>query len=338
MVNNIYIFYKRFANLIKKSFKYIFIFHIILILITSYNKFQFHYIKELLFSFHKINEKKAKVCVCTVGKEENKYIKEYISHYKDLGVDKVFLYDNNDISGEKFEEILSEYIKDGFIEIFNRRGKIHPQLNIYRECYNKNKKNYDWFIFFDIDEFIHLNNYSNIKDFLGEKKFDKCELIYFNCIRHTDNDLLFYDNRTLEERFPIILWNNKMYTLKTIIRGNINKNIHFTTSHWLNRRLKGGCDVEGRTVIPKRNVKLGYTINHPRFKLYYIDHYCFKSTEEYINKINKGDGIFGYNNRTKMHKINLYFGYNKITNEKINLMENKTGLNLSKFKLMIKKK
>ena len=211
-------------------------------------------------------------------------------------------------------------------------------MNIYRECYNLNKKNYDWFIFFDTDEFIHLNNYSNIKDFLLEKKFDKCELIYFNCLRHTDNNLLFYDNRTLEERFPIILWNSKMYTLKTIMRGNINKNIRFTTSHWLNRKLKNGCDVEGRAVIPKRNVRLGYKINNPRFKLYYIDHYCFKSTEEYINKINKGDGIFGYNNRIKMHKINLYFGYNKITMEKINFIENKTGLNLTKFKLMIKKK
>ena len=36
-----------------------------------------------------------------------------------------------------------------------------------------------------------------------------------------------------------------------------------------------------------------------------------------FNKINKGDGIFGYNNKTKMHKINIYFGYNKITIEKI---------------------
>ena len=252
------------------------------LLIFSYNKTLFHYINEILFSIHKINEKKTKVCVCTLGKEENKYIKEYVNHYKALGIDKIFLYDNNDINGENFEDMLSEYIKDGFIKIFNRRGKIHPQFNIYRECYKKNKKNYDWFIFFDIDEFIHLNNYSNIKDFLSEEKFDKCQLIYFNCLRHTDNDLLFYDNRTLEERFPLILWNKNMYTVKTIIRGNIKKKFHFTTSHWLNRRLKDGCDIEGRRVIPKRNVKLGYTINHPQFKLYYIDHYCFKSTEEYM--------------------------------------------------------
>ena len=79
-------------------------------------------------------------------------------------------------------------------------------------------------------------------------------------------------------------------------------------------------------------MKLSIDINKEKFKKYYIDHYCFKSTEEYINKINKGDGIFGYNNKIKMHKINLYFNYNKISVEKINYLESKTGLNLSSFR------
>ena len=128
-----------------------------------------------------------------------------------------------------------------------------------------------------------------------------------------------------------------MYTLKATMRGKINKKIKFRTSHWLSRKLKRGCNVEGKSVTPTRQVKLGKKINDPKFKLYYIDHYCFKSTEEYINKINKGDGIFGYNNKTKLHKIALYFGYNRITIEKILLIENKTGINLSRYKLMINK-
>ena len=33
-----------------------------------------------------------------------------------------------------------------------------------------------------------------------------------------------------------------------------------------------------------------------------------------------------------MHKINLYFIYNKISVEKINYLESKTGLNLSSFR------
>ena len=168
---------------------------------------------------------------------------------------------NNDLNDEKFETVLSDFIKNEFIQIFNYRGKISTQLKIYEKCYNSNKNKFDWFIFFDIDEFIHLNNYNGIKDFLNEKKFKDCKLIYFNCVRHTDNDLLYYDNRSLSERFPTILWNSKMYTLKTIMRGKNKNNVRFHTTHWLNRGLKGGCNVFGEVVFPTKKVKLGNNIN-----------------------------------------------------------------------------
>ena len=173
-LNILYIFYKKFSNLIIKTYRYILFFIISSLLFLSYNKNLFHKIIRSISS-DDINTLKTKICLCTVGKKENKYIKEYVEHYKAFGVDKIFLYDNNDVNGEKFEDILSEYIKNNFIEIFNFRGKIAPQLKIYGECYNKHKNDYDWFIFFDTDEFIHLNNYLNIKDFLNEKKFKKCK-------------------------------------------------------------------------------------------------------------------------------------------------------------------
>ena len=334
MLDETYIFYKKFSNLINKSYKYILFVSSFFILISSSDKINFKKFFNSRFPLNSINQKN-QVCICATGKQENRYIKEYVEHYKNLGVDKIFLYDNNNKKGEKFESVLSKYIKENYIEIFDYRGKVSPQLKLYEKCYNNNKKYYDWFIFFDIDEFIHLSNYTNIKDFLNENKFKKCNLIYFNCVRHTDNDLLYYDNRTLAERFPIIKWNSSMYTLKTIMRGHNKHHIKFRTTHWLNRGLKMGCNVFGKVTFPTGRVKLGKNINHPQHKIYYIDHYCFKSTEEYINKINKGDGVFGYNKRIKMHKINLYFKYNKITLEKINFIENETHLNLSHFKLMI---
>jgi hypothetical protein len=197
-----------------------------------------------------------------LAKNENRYIKEFLNHYKELGVDKVFLHDNNDIGNknESFENEIPEFIKDDFVEIINYRGKVHPQFKIYTKCYQNNYKKYDWLIFFDIDEFIHLENYSNIKDFLNEKRYNKCKLIYFNCFRHTDNDLLYYDNRSLETRFPYINWKSGLTTLKTIARGNIEK-IQFHTSHWLDRRISG-CNVFGEVVNPTRKVNMNIDINN----------------------------------------------------------------------------
>lgn len=299
----------------------------------------FYYINKLIKSktnnFTEINQiNNIKVCICTLGKKENKYIREFVNHYRKYGIDKIFLYDNNNINDERFDDIISDYIKIKYIEIFNYRGKDTPQFKIFNDCYKKNNKKYDWLIFYDLDEYINLKDYTNIKNFLSEKKFNKCKLIYLNCIRHTDNDLIYYDNRSLAERFPIIRWNSKMFTVKTIIRGNIKK-IKFKTSHWLDRRIKG-CNSFGEIVEPTQKMKMTNDINN--FKNNYIDHYCFKSTEEYINKINKGDAIFGKNIKTMMHKIKLYFNYNKITLEKIEFIEKESGLNLNEYKLKLGKK
>ena len=272
---------KKFLVLLIKLKNLITLFVVLVLLLSSYERKNKIIIKQRTNSLNKITEN-IKVCICTLGKNENRYIKEFLNHYKNLGIDKVFLYDNNDIDNksESFENEISEYINNSFVQIINYRGKRAPQFKIYTDCYKKNNKYYDWLIFFDIDEFIHLKDYSNIKDFLKEKKFSNCKLIYFNCLRHTDNDLLFYDNRTLATRFPIINWKSRSFTVKTIARGGIKK-LGFHTSHWLDRSFRG-CNVFGEVVIPTSGVKLKNDINIPKYKKYYIDHYCFKSTEEFI--------------------------------------------------------
>ena len=51
-----------------------------------------------------------RVCLCTVAKEENKYIREFVEHYKKYDIDKIYIFDNNDKNGEKFEEVINDYI------------------------------------------------------------------------------------------------------------------------------------------------------------------------------------------------------------------------------------
>jgi hypothetical protein len=63
-----------------------------------------------------------KVCICTLGKNENKYISEFVEHYKNYGVDKIYLYDNNDKKGERFEHIIGNNIDSGFVDLINWRG------------------------------------------------------------------------------------------------------------------------------------------------------------------------------------------------------------------------
>ena len=98
--------------------------------------------------------------------------------------------------------------------------------------------------------------------------------------------------------------------------------------HTINHKLKS-CDGFGN---PK---KIDHIINRPDdFYNYYIAHYYCKSTEEFINKINKEDTLYG--NKSKIPRIKTYFLYNKITKEKIDLIESGTGFNLSEYRKFIK--
>ena len=54
--------------------------------------------------------KNYKICLCTNGKRENLYVREYVKHYIDYGVDKIFIYDNNEENGERFQEVINDYI------------------------------------------------------------------------------------------------------------------------------------------------------------------------------------------------------------------------------------
>ena len=291
-------------------------------------------IKILILFFVFVNVKKIlfadsiRVCVCTLAKNENLYIREFIQHYKKYGVDKIFLYDNNDIDGEVFDEIIKDYIKSGFVEIFNWRGKIGAMLPIMNDCYYRNNQKYNWLIYYEIDEQIYLHNYTNIKNFLEEEKFKKCQLIYLNLVCHTDNNKLFYENKTLKERFPNIvpLSKSNVFSIKFIIRGNI-KNVIIKNLHKCNDELVN-CNGFGH----RNKIHNVHFSTEPDLKYYYINHYFSKSTEEFINKMKRGDAYITDYKKYQMIRVIKYFSQSEITEEKIKMIEKETKLDLSRFK------
>ena len=254
-----------------------------------------------------------------------------------MGIDKIIIYDNNEIKDEKFELVLNDYIDKKFVEIINIRGKDIKQYKVFEDCRKNNFKKFDWILFYDMDEFLFLRNYTNIKDYLNQKHFDKCQRIQLNWFIHTDNNLLYYDDRKLKERFPKkkYIMNGKKLPgsrlIKSILKGNIEMKI--IDVHQLNPKLIT-CNGFGK-IVEYRGIRTNDTDHY----YYYIDHYWSKSTEEFVNKLMKGDAILR-NNLTKIKKNNLlrismYFKYNRITLDKINYIERKMKYNLTKYRKRI---
>ena len=269
-----------------------------------------------IFMIHFLS--KEGIIICTIAKQENKYIKEFIEHYRKLKITKIIIYDNNDINGENFEEILKSDINNNFIKVINYRGLHQPQFIALNKCYKEYKNIYEWIAFFDIDEFLYIKNYTNIIEFLSLSKFNKCQSIIINWKYYGDNNQLYYEPKPLRERFikeynvEKIKKNNYYYSAaKSIIRGGLNLKWgvfpHFTYNT-INCRADGSI--------------INNYFSPPQYSNAYINHYITKSTEEFIEKLKRGDVmIIPDQNYIKERINNYYFLFNQITKEKINLFK-----------------
>ena len=296
-------------------------------------KVMFHFLFLFIYLYlsrniktNQINE--TKICICTLVKQENLYIREYLEHYKSYGINKIFLYDNNDIDGEKPEDVISDYINSGFVEIFKWRGQKGVAFQILNDCYKKHKYEYDWVMLSEIDEFIHLYNYTKVSTFLNEPKFNNCEVVHLNLVCHTDNEQLHYENKPVKERFPKIVPSSmpggKTLEIKPILRGHLN-NTYINCLHRGNMRAKD-CDGFGHA----NKFSAIYSLE-PDTTYYYYDHYYAKSTEEFAKKV-KRKGSFDITDKFCLDRIKKYFDEKTLTMEKVLILENGTGFDLSEYK------
>ncbi len=252
-----------------------------------------------------------RLLLCAVGKNENLYAKEFVEFYHSLGFDKIIIFDNNDLDGEKFDDILKNYLADKIVEIIDIRGLKSVQLSVYNYCYKKNKNLYDWIAFFDFDEYLYMKYDSNIKNYLSNSRFQKCETILFNWHIYDDNGLLRYDNRTMIQRFTTF---KCLFHVKFIVRGNLNQ-LLITSSHIaINTNY---CNSKGEHIYPRIYEHYPKENN----SIAYLRHYYTKTAEEFCNKILRGDVQFKITESTIMQKINKLFWINKKTPEKIRIFE-----------------
>ena len=271
------------------------------------------------------------VALCTVGKLENNYIKEYVNHYKLLGVKKIFLYDNNEINGEKFEDVIQNEVNSGFIKIINIRGKFIVQGSSYEDCILRSRYKYDFLLFFDMDEFLHIQGNYTINSFLSHPRYTNCQVIKINWLCYGDNENIYYKNETLKKRFTKKSNDESCNTqTKSIIKIKDNRKISWGNdgSHMPLINVKRSCDSLGNPVYYG-----SWKINPPQYEYVYLKHYLTKSSEEYSKRFIRGDATYIIYNKTKYYEtvLDVYFGINNFSFEKISVFEKRINVDLKKY-------
>ena len=122
-------------------------------------------IKRICFSVVRMtdindSEKKYKLAIVAIIKNEGLYIDEWIKYHVCIGVDHFFLYDNG--STDNTHTIINHYIESGLITFTDYPGKA-MQISAYNDAIRKHGKDCKYMAFIDGDEFIFpMNKEDNI--------------------------------------------------------------------------------------------------------------------------------------------------------------------------------
>ena len=137
----------------------------------------------------------------------------------------------------------------------------------------------------------------------------------------SDNDLLFYENKTLKERFLAPILNDSAnFIIKSTVRGNLKinywknmENPHSSNNNYIS------CSASGKIIDSKAFFNIP-----PDFKYAILKHYATKTIEEFCLKLKKGraETKIELNNKILNETLNNYFfKRNKKTKEKINYIK-----------------
>lgn len=262
-----------------------------------------------------------KIAICAIAKNENLYIREWVEYHKNIGIDKIFIYDNNEKNGECVSDIIYDYIENGFVSIIDVKGKhikvdkkiaektkYHGlQQECFENCFKNNKRMYDWLCFIDIDEFIHCD--INIKLFL--KDFTCFDAILLNWVVYGDNNKLIYENIKLQDRFPTPSKKRQYPHVKTILNCKTKKTVDQIDAHLCHIQNGIYVDSKKNRITPeyKKDIVLGNL---------YIKHYLTKTAEEWVLRKYKNTSATGkdYFNESFDKRILEFFSFNEETDVK----------------------
>ena len=117
---------------------------------------------------------KVRVALIAIGRQENRYAREWVEYHLGLGVEHIYILDNNREGEEHFEAVLSDFIDSGKVTIENYRDQPLAILRAYTEAYHRHKDEYDWIGIIDFDEFLDIRK-GDLDSLLGNREAN-CEI------------------------------------------------------------------------------------------------------------------------------------------------------------------
>lgn len=259
------------------------------------------------------SKKKYYFSVCCIFKDEAKYLGEWIEYNRIIGVDHIYMYNNN--STDDFRSIIDSY-NGGYITLIDW-PKDYAQMEAYEDCYNQYREETNWLAFWDIDEFVCPFYDTDIKDFVKRYEGYPALMVYWmlfgtNGLMKPDANKLVIEQFTcshehLDGTGKIILSTNKNYSPTHIYHHHI----------FCRYRLMGFVLKIPMITEHYKFVFFPQIYKAPKRNTIQLNHYWSKSYEEFSDKIAKGD-VARKENEEIRKRIQFFYNH-----EQGNIVENK---------------
>ena len=241
-----------------------------------------------------------KVALICIAKNEDNYIEEWINYHKKIGIDDIFIYQND----WRWDKTLENVFKIDF-------DGVTKQVESYNHFIQNYHDKYDWGLFIDVDEFLVLKKHKNIKELIQD---------YMEYNGLSVNWYLFGDNNIIETL-------NNYNVIERFTKRQNEVNQHIKTLLKLSPNVRMGVHNPNVPLIDsdRKLVNGPFNINGPT-DIIQLNHYFVKTKEEFILKINRGRSDTTMKreeeefHRTNFNEVEDLTAYNFFYNDNHNLL------------------
>ncbi|WP_180988316.1 glycosyltransferase family 2 protein [Pseudomonas putida] len=224
-------------------------------------------------------ESGVKVAVCAICRNERAYVEEWVSYYKSIGFDDVFIYDN--VSDDGTSELLVALDAVGEIKrvYWPRKEGIPPQRDAYGHFINEYSHNFDYVLICDLDEFLVVDQ-GNVKTLI-----DQAEALHDQIGAIALPWLMFGSGGEEKERPGLVIERFKK------CEGSVARSVKtlFATKNTYNMRthicdLLNGVYLDNTLSVAQWDQKMPIKLKKPEMGHARIHHYYTKSKEEWLKR------------------------------------------------------
>ena len=231
-------------------------------------------------------------CICTIIKNEHRYLNEWIEHMLNSGFDDIFIYE--DFYSEPHNKITDKYENVHLNKLSSIKDiniiKNQKQSSVYNWFIRKYHNEYKWCLFCDIDEFIMFKEGYDLLRLIDENDKEPGILLSWKTFG-ANNHIERPKTGTLMENYTVQTPMNKValeregFLYKSFVNmsriPNVNDDKYLFSAY--HHYFPGSISL-GKFAI--YNIE---TDPNNNFSKCWLNHYYTKSWEDWVEKIRKGE-------------------------------------------------